>query len=228
MKPACDVAAPSYPSASEPGAEPRPPMISNRGLKMAPFVLIAAAPALTSATPKKAEVVACESRQDAVTARPAIQRLSESEIEGLVGDLKAAQQRVMAVKGEAVAAIGVLTEKEARSLLAAFLRKNGFETEPLKRDGLEVGVWDPAKRVGVTWLSAGDPYDEEPKPGGAALTSIDELALMRARGEARVMVMENVRTRYDIDGAYAGRIPTQRGVVHALLAEVERFLDENR
>lgn len=236
VTPARTVATPGYPcsahqrgaSQGSAGSVPVAPLIANRVSRLAPLVLIAAAPALSSASPKKPGIVACEGRQDAVAPRPAIQRLSESEIEGLVGELKAAQQRVIAMKGEAVAAVGVLTEKEATSLLTAFLKKNGFDAQPLRREGLEPGVWDPAKRAGFTWLKIGDPYNEEPQAGAAALTSMDDLALLRARGEARVLVMEDVRTRYDIDGAYGGRIPTKRGVVHALLAEVERFLEESR
>ena len=220
VRPARDIATPNYPcfahgggaSQGEPAAMAgsRPPMISNRGLGFAPLVLFAAVPAFSMAAPKKAEVVACEPRQEAA-ARPAIARLTEKEIEGLVGDLNAMQQPPMMMEGLRKAVTGALTEQEARSLLAAFLKKNGIEAAPLMRDGAQAGLYDPAKRVGVAW------------PGPAA----DDLALMRARGEARILVVDGIAERYDVEGVYGGRLPTKRGVVHALLAEVERFLQAN-
>ena len=55
---------------------------------------------------------------------------------------------------------------------------------------------------------------------------LDEIALLKARGEARVLVVDARNFEYDGDGYFANRLPTKRGVAYSLLAELERFLNE--
>ena len=195
---------PRYPAAGPDGKVAPPPMISNRTMALAPLVLIAATPAWSGDAPGRPEIVAVEpSPQER---KKAVERLTESEVEGLVGSLTESAARLEEVDGFAAPRLNTLTELEVKALLAGFLKKNGFDVAAGKLAGVEFDAVDAKRRVGVKVL--------DPK------AALDEIAVLKARGEARLLVLD-ASTPYGFSG-----LPTKRGAVHALLAELERFLNE--
>ena len=127
----------------------------------------------------------------------ALERLTTEEVEKLVSGLVEVQERggAMELGGKPMPIESRMGEAEVRALLDAFLKKNGFAAE--------------AVRV-VTELS------EEER---------DVLALRRARGEARVMMVETAQLEYS-RVAGAGRLPTKKAVIFELMGKLEGFLRE--
>jgi hypothetical protein len=179
-------------------------MIGNAAA-MAPLVLLAVAPAWSGESTRRVEAVECESRRGQEP-KKALQRLSEAEVEGLVGSLEEAAKVREEVDGFAAPRANTLTEFDVKALLAGFLKKNGYEAAAGKLDGVAFDAVDATRRLGVKVLS----------PEAA----FNDIAMIKARGEARLLVLD-ATTPYGFGG-----MPTKRGAVHALLAELERFLNE--
>ena len=189
-------------------------MIANRSLALAPFVLLAASPAWSGAAANRPNAVACDREQEPPQSPKIVERLSESEVAGLIGEVKEeAPLRGMEVRGRIAIRSAFLSEIEAKGLLAAFLKKNGFAAAAGKLGDIEMDAVDPARRVGIKIAKEGT-------------TDLDEIALLKARGEARVLVLDARNFEYDGQGFFADRLPTKRGAAYALLAELERFLNE--
>jgi hypothetical protein len=180
-------------------------MISNRAVAIAPLILIAVTPAWSGDLPRRAEIVACEPRGAQEKPRP-MQRLSEAEVERLVGSLEESAKQREEIAGFVASRVSTLTEADVKALLAGFLKKNGYEVAAGKLDGVAFDAVDVTRRLGVKVLA----------PGAA----LDDIAILKARGEARLLVLDA-----SMPQAHS-RIPTKRGAVHALLAELERFLNE--
>ncbi len=158
-----------------------------------------------------------------------VQRLTDAEIDGLVTDLREGHERGMAMEGDRAAISAVLTEAEARSILNAFLKKNGFEPKvvTLAPGGhpIEVDALDRARGVGVAFLPGKPPFGDNQEPvGPRPKEAIDELLLLRARGESRVLILDGGDFEYDPEGDFDGRLPTKKAAIQRLLAALEEFL----
>jgi hypothetical protein len=236
LRPRRDYAAPSYPSPAAPAG--RAPMIANALRPFAPlaFLLVGASAlpshasrALTTLSPSHAPTLSQSSDRR-------VQRLSETEIESIVADLKAeAPLQGFAVKGDVVAVYAFLTEAEAKALLVAFLKKNGLDVKPLRlqRGGVdfEADAVDPAKRVAVEYVGPKEECTyEQFTPAETDLDDAEreELELLRARGEARVLVLDGRSYQFDKYGDWGGGMLTKRQVARKLLADLERFLEQSR
>ena len=234
VRPVGDYRAPRYPASDEAQGDPKPPMISNRRPVLAAWTLAAIAPLAAfpgRATPKSSEI-SLRQGQESPTKPPvesAIQRLTDTELESLVADLKAGTERATAVDGDRAAISAVLTEAEARVILTAFLKKNGYEPKRLTiapgGHSIEVDALDAARGVGVAFLPGKQRYGGNRENAGPRPTeAIDELMLLRARGEARVLVLDGSDFEYDSDGNWAGVLPTKKAAVQRMLAALENFL----
>ena len=187
--------APHYPN-SVPD-EAKPPMIGAKASALAPLAFIAIAPLTIGATGSPAPTTAQEPSSRSPREAKPIERLPTEEVEKLVSGLVEVQERggAMELGGKPMPIESRMGEAEVRALLDAFLKKNGFAAE--------------AVRV-VTELS------EEER---------DVLALRRARGEARVMMVETAQLEYS-RVAGAGRLPTKKAVIFELMGKLEGFLRE--
>ncbi len=254
LRPVSDYRVPRYPAAALPQGEPKlpGPMISNRGsaaplrsaalgrvVGLAAWTLAAVAPLTALATPggvapgpSEAAPLAGQDGPAKTQAAPVeLNRLTDAEIEGLVGEFKQGRQRAMAVKGEMAMYTAVLTEQEARSILNAFLKKNGFEPKCVNvapgGETIEVDAWDAARGVGIAFLPGKPQFgDNQEKVGARPDKAIEELALLRARGEARVLVLDGTDYEYDPEGYMAGTLPSKKAAIQRLLAAVEGFIRE--
>ncbi len=227
-------------------------MISNRGPAaplrsaalgrvggIAAWTLAAIAPLAAFASPRSVAPIAGEAVLVSVQETPSkpqaapidVRRLTDSEIEGLVSDMKGANQRAMAVRGKMAYHTAVLTEAEARSILGAFLKKNGFEPKcvSLAPNGetIEVDAWDAARGVGVAFLPGRPQFGDNGGPLEARpVKAMDELALLRARGEAQVLILDGTDFEYDPEGHLGDRLPSKKAAIQRLLAAVEGFIRE--
>jgi hypothetical protein len=216
LKPVHGVKLPGYPAAERPGGEPKA-LISNRAAGFLPIALVALAPVAGAATRGPDPVVVQEAARGRAqeSAKPALQRLSEAEVTDLIGAAADVREfRGMEIRGKVAVRSSFLTEQEAKGLLAAFLKKNGFDAAAGRVGGVALDSVDATRRVGVKLV----------RDGGIA--DLDEIALLKARGEARVLVLDSRNFEYDDQGYFANRLPTKRGAAYALLAELERFLNE--
>jgi hypothetical protein len=161
-----------------------------------------------------------------------VQRLSEPELTGLLGDLN--ERAVVEVDGFRKAVSAFLTEAEARKVLEAFLKKNGLAPKPLlvSRPGVDFEADASADGLAIEIRGAADEgchsYNFKLAEGDLTEEEADELRLLAARGEARVLLLDGRAYEYDKYGDYAGRLPDKRAAVRRLLADLERFLERNR
>jgi hypothetical protein len=199
------------------GGVPDPPPISNASLALVPLTLMASIPGWSAAPSPKAVATAGDRQErEPSAARRPLERLTDAEVIGLIGAANEEKpMRGPAIRGAVAVVSSYLTEMEVRGLLAAFLKKNGYDAAAGKLGEMDLDAVDGEKRIGVTVVRA----------GGAAVDA-DEIAMLKARGEARVLVLGVRDFEYDGRGYFAGRLPTKSGAAHALLAELERFLDE--
>jgi hypothetical protein len=231
LKPRRDYAAPAYPSPERP-APGRAPMIANALRPFAPlaFLVVGAVPpshashALTTLSPSPPPTLSQSSDKR-------VQRLSETEIDALIAGLKQVQdERPPAVPGTpAPPASSFLTEAEARTLLAAFLKKNGLEAKPARvsRAGAEFEADTALVEVRGAKADSSNysfAYDE----ADLGDDELDELRLLRARGDTRLVVLDGRAYEYDRQGFFRGTLPDKRGVVRKLLADLERLLEQTR
>jgi hypothetical protein len=128
-----------------------------------------------------------------------IERLTTEEVEKLVGGLVEVRERggAMELGGKPMPIESRMSEAEVRVVLEAFLKKNGLAAESV--------------RV-VTELS------EEER---------DVLALRRARGEARVMMVETSQLEYS-RAPGAGGLPSKKAVIFELMGRLEEFVARAR
>ena len=193
--------APKYPSSEAPGGEPGA-MIANRAAGFLPLALVALAPMAGAAAPARPAAVvqdAKPAKAQEATPAPALQRLSEAEVTNLIGSVAEERPaRGMEIRGKVAVRSAFLTEQEAKGLLTAFLKKNGFDSAAGKVSGVELDAVDATKRFGVKVVRDG------------AADGLDEIALLKARGEARVLVVDARNFEYDGDGYFANRLPTKR------------------
>lgn len=227
-------ATPAYPAAPAPGEPPKAPMIANRLSRWAPWALLAmGGTALAVRMPRPATAATVErssaSNRDDHRSTPAawISDLADSIVGAIQGAPPPPPQ------GEPAAPpIAFLTEAETREILARVLREHGVEAKPVqvRRAGLdfEADALDAGRGVGVEVLGAAERCEFEFRPAESDLSAqeIEELALLRARGELRMLVLDGRAYEYDKHGAYGGRLPTRERVVERLTAELERFLTE--
>jgi hypothetical protein len=230
LRPRRDYAAPAYPSPvkAPPG---RAPLIGNALRPFAPlaFLLVGAGALRSHGSP----AVTTTSRSHALTlpqsSEKRVERLSETEITGLLGQLRAAPQRP-AIRGfVSDGGVAYVTEADARKVLEAFLKKNGLAAKAVRivRDGLDFEADSERVEIrgaadaftGLQFEYAEKDLTEEER---------DEIELLRARGELRMLVLDGRAYEYDPDGDYGGRLPDLRGAVRRLLADLERFLGQDR
>jgi hypothetical protein len=236
LRPRRGYATPAYPSPER--APEKAPLLSNAARPFLPLTfLLVGAGDLRSHDSHDSHAITTTSRSHALTlpqsSEGRVQRLSETEIDGLLGGLRDGQDDGprIAVMGKRAAISGFLTEAEARSVLAAFLRKNGLEAKPatVRRDGVdfEADALDGAKGIGVEIRGAkGDctNYNFQHDESDLSDDEAAELELLRAKGELRVLVLDGRAYEYDKFGDYRGRLPDKKGIVRRLLADLERFL----
>ncbi len=203
--------APKYPAAATPGESPKPRFIANGLSKFAPLALAAIVPMAHGRELLRDPITMQETPAKQPPVRAEIQRLDPVEIRALIGELKEAARGGAMMQGFAVSPSAVLTEQEARTLLTAFFKKNGRATTTVNRCGIRIDV---AGETGVAFLPAGT----ERKA-----SAIEELALLNASGEARVLMIDGNDFTYDPESD-GGSLPSKSAVVQRLLAALEELL----
>ena len=212
LRPEHAYAAPRYPASEAPGEAPKAPMIGNRLSALAPAaILVVAAGGMRPVRSHGADVQTVEARPQAhVEAKLVV--VTEAEASGVLEALQDAKVP-MPPQGDPAPPSSFLTEGEARTVLEEFLKTRGMEGRAVDVRGLRLTAYDAATRTGVAV--------SEEQPAGA----LDEAALLRARGEMKVLVLHRSDWEYDKYGAFGGSIPRQATVVERLRAELERFLE---
>jgi hypothetical protein len=217
VKPVSGTVAPRYPARAEPGGETvRPPMISNGISRFAPLVLFAIAPGVAAGGARRDRQESAESSKSA--AKPVeVKRLTDRDVAGLLGELEEKQKREGPVMlgSPAVPTCPTLTEAEVRELLETFFRKNGVATRrdvKAERDGVVIKA---AVEAGGALFRLRDETLTEAES--------DEIAMLKARGEARVLIADPSESTTGWTN-----LPTRRQIAEKLLAELERFMMESR
>jgi hypothetical protein len=159
-----------------------------------------------------AEIQAVETRpQAAAEAKLVVVTMAEAG-----GVLEALQEAKVPPppQGDPAPPRSFLTEGEARVVLEEYLKSRGLEAKAVDVRGVRLAAYDAASRTGVAVC--------EEQPAGA----LDEVALLRARGEMKVLVLHRADWEYDKYGDFGGSVPNRAAVVERLRAELERFLEK--
>jgi hypothetical protein len=216
LRPRRDYEPPAYPGPVPP---PRP-MLSNPSRPWAALALVAL-PSLAvggSAPPAAAQEERASAPEPArePKAKAPVLRLAKAEIEAIVAEVKAPV--AAPIQGEPALPTAYLTEAEARDVIERFLKKNGIEVE---RDALvrRAGVECRGLRAGpgIVKVLGGDLTAEE----------ADELRLLNAKGELRVLLLDGAEFEYSTSQGYRHR-PTREGVLNRLQEQLERFVESLR
>jgi hypothetical protein len=210
LRPVGDYRPPRYPAAEKPGA----PLITNgsRVNPILPLALFAITPMSVNAR-ESAPTVMTDAAPRASAPEPTRIALPLAQVRGLIALL---QQQQAPPQGEPSPINAFLSEAETSQLLQAFLLDLGYDVKPiaLRRDGVELKLLVGAPAIGVALL------DLQPT------AAVEELALLKARGEMKVLMLSHDSIQYEAyPGSSSGRLPTREGVVRRLKDELERFLN---
>ncbi len=211
LRPVGDYQPPQYPGAEKPGDAPKAPMIANRLSKLAPLALFAITtmPARASAQPPAITMSPSEPH----TSTPSASQISPDSVVALVALVQ--QQQPPPPPGKPAPARGALTEADVASIVQQFLAERGLTVKPAQivRDGvnLRLVAADATIAVAVT----------ENQAAGA----LEELALLKARGEMRTLILDRQDFMYEYyEGSTGGDVPSRDAVVRRLKNELERLL----
>ena len=195
----------------------KPAMMANGVSRFAPLVLFAVAPAIAAGGARKDRQEGVERKEKGPLPVAELQRLTDRDVAGLLGELQEKKQEMAKVMlgSPAMPTCPTLTETEVRELLETFFRKNGIATRrdvKAERDGVAIKA---AVEAGGALFRLRDATMTEAES--------DEIALLMARGEARVFIAEPTESTTSYTN-----FPTRRQIAEKLLAELERFITEGR
>ncbi len=210
VRPVNGYRAPRYPAAPAVGESPQPPFIANRLSKLAPLALILA-PMTASASPATPVVTVDAPPRESGPSIPAA--IPQAAIDALVAI--ADQDAPPVMQGKIAAPSRCFSEAEVAAAVKDVLADLGIKTEAatITRDGvkMKLAALRGDSAVAVTELLS--------KPAQ------EELALLRARGEMKVLMLTARELEYETyAGGTGGRLPTREIVLRRLRAELESFL----